>query len=112
MTLPLATTSISVVRSNQDGTKDVRTTLTWSVLKAGIRAHISTPSGTETVDGGSRADVVYRLDADPCDLTHADRVLDEDTSITYEVVWAAKRRGLGLDHTVADLRVVTDRVST
>lgn len=111
MSIPLATTTISVLRSTQDGTNDLRDLPTYATLATGIRAHIGGPGGAEVVSGGSREDVTFRLDADPCDLRHFDRVLDEATAETYEVVWVKQRRGLGLDHTVADLRQTTDRVS-
>ena len=109
--IPLATTTVTVSRSSQDGTKDLRSTITWSTYAAGVRAHIGEPAGVETVAGGSREDVAFRLDCDPCAIRHDDRVTDDSTGEVYTVEWVKQREGLGLDHTVAQLRQVTDRVS-
>lgn len=111
MTLPLATTTITISRSDQDGTKDALDTLTYSDVVTGIRAVVSAPRGAETNTGGSEEDVTFRLDCDPTDLRHGDRVTDETTSETFEVVWTRRRIGLGLDHTVADVRKITDRAA-
>lgn len=112
MSIPLSTTTITVSRSDQDGTKDRRSTLTWSTLYAGVRAVIGSPSGVETVAAGSAETVGWRLDADPMPLMrHADRVTDDVTGDVYEVVWVRQRYGLGLAHTVAELRQTSDRVS-
>lgn len=110
--LPLATTTISVLRSDQDGTKDDLDGVTYATLASGIRAVIGEPSGTETNAGGSSEDVLWRLDCEVTDLRHGDRILDETTGETFAVVWSRRRIGLGLNHTVAGLRTITDRVST
>ena len=110
--IPIHTTTIRVERSDQDGTKDVRTPLAWTTLTAGVRAVIGTPGGAETVAAGSAEDVTFRLDCDPVGtMRHDDRIVDETTDDIYSVVWVKQRYGLGLDHTVAELRQVTDRVS-
>lgn len=111
MTLPFNTTTISVQRSNQDGTKDAYDGVTYSAVLSGVRAVIGSPSGAETNAGGSSEDVSARLDCDPIDLRHDDRVTDEQTGETWLVTWTRRRIGLGLDHCVAELRVITDRVS-
>ena len=103
MTLPFAST---VVRVERPATGDSYEPATYSVVTEGVRAHISTPSGFERSQSGSRSDVTFRLDADPCDLTAVDRVTDEQTGEVYEVVWAKQRHGLGLEHTEAELRQV------
>lgn len=111
MALPVATTTIAVERSTQDGTLDAIDGVTFSQLASGIRAVIGSPSGAETVTGSSSSTVTARLNCDPTDLKHGDRVYDEQTAITYEVSWTARRLGLGVDHVVADLLVVTDRAA-
>lgn len=113
MTIPISTTTIRVEQSSQDGTKDLYDTLTFTTLASGVRAVIGAPGGSETVDAGSREEVVFRLDCDPvASMRHDDRVVDEASGITYEVIWVEQRGGLGLDHTVAELRLITDRVSS
>jgi hypothetical protein len=111
MSIPVATTTISVLRSDQDGTKDAidLASSTWSPVFSGIRAVIGSPAGGETNAGGSSEQVAARLNCDPITLRHTDRVLDDPTGVLYEVTWTARRFGLGLDHTVADLILVTDR---
>jgi hypothetical protein len=111
MALPIHTTLISVLRSDQDGTKDSTDTLTWSTIASGVRAHIGSPGGSETVTAGSSSTVTTRLSCDPTDLQHGDRVYDESLGLTYEVSWTAQRRGYGLEHTAADLVIVTDRAA-
>lgn len=109
--IPLSTNTISVLRSDQDGTKDDYDGVTYSTLATGVRAVISSPSGSETNAGGSSEQVSFRLNCDPTDLRHDDRIVDEATGDIYMVTWTRRRVGLGLDHTVADLLRVTDRVS-
>lgn len=108
MTLPLATTRITVLRSDQDGSKDEYDTLTFAPIASGVRAVVSSPRGAEQNQNGSSEDVSFRLDCDPTDLRHDDRITDETTGETFEVTWTRRRVGLGLDHTVADLRIITD----
>jgi hypothetical protein len=111
MALPLATTTITIERSDQDGTKDAYDGVSFASIATGIRAVIGSPSGTETAQAGSSEQVGARLNADPCDLRHDDRVTDETTGEVWLVTWTRRRYGLGLDHQVADLLAVTDRVS-
>lgn len=110
--IPVATTTITWQQSDQDGTKDLRDAPTFSTLVSGVRAVIGSPGGSEDTTSGQREEVTFRLDCDPvAGARHDDRVVDEQTAQTYEVVWVKQRRGLGLDHTVADLRQITDEVS-
>lgn len=113
MSIPVATTTITVERSSQDGTMDAfdLADAVWSVIASGVRAVIGSPSGTETVAGGSSEERTVRLNCDPTDLRHGDRVYDESTAITYEVTTTARRLGFGIDHTTADLLVVVDRTA-
>ena len=101
--LPLATTTITVRRPSvaddpYDGAETVAT------VAAGVAAHISTPSGREQRQGGSQETVDFRLDCEPVDLRHGDRITDAASGETFEVVWAQPRTGLGLDHVEAGLR--------
>lgn len=114
MTVPLATTTIAVLRL-PDGTPEEGDD--WpdpydeqlterETIESGVRAHISAPSGQEQVAGGEQSVVRFSLACDPIDLRHTDWVLDEGTNVVYSVVWAAARRGLGLEHTAAGLQLV------
>lgn len=111
MAIPFSTTTITVERSDQDGTKDAYDGVGYSTVISGVRAVIGSPSGAETNVGGSSEDVSARLNCDPIDLRHDDRVTDEQTGETWLVAWTRRRLGLGLDHTVAGLRAITDRAS-
>ena len=48
MSIPVATTTITVERSSQDGTMDAfdLADAVWSVIASGVRAVIGSPSGT------------------------------------------------------------------
>lgn len=111
MSLPLATTRITVRRSDQDGTKDAFDGVTFTDYRTGIRAVIGSISGSETATSGESSTVTARLDCDPVDLRHSDQVYDEQTGLTWEVTFTAERTGFGLDHTVADLLLVVDRTA-
>lgn len=108
MALPIATTTIAVLRRTVLATDDpYEVTAVPAAVAEGVRAVIGAPSGNELVAGGSQEDVTHRLDCDTTDLRNTDQVRDETTSETFDVVWARSRTGLGLDHTVAGLRQVT-----
>lgn len=108
MAIPLATTTIAVLRVEEDETRDPYDAAPDpDTVASGVRAHISSPGGSENVAGGSQEVVTFRLDCDPTDITNTDQVQDETTDALYEVVWVEQRQGLGLDHTVADLKRVT-----
>ncbi|MFA7297319.1 MAG: hypothetical protein WC211_09090 [Dehalococcoidia bacterium] len=108
MAVPLHTTTVSVLRLPADPSRDPYDAQpTPEVVASGIRAHISSPSGRERVEGGSQEVVEFRLTCDPVDLRHTDQVQDEQTSALYEVTWARTREGLGLDQTQGGLRQVS-----
>ncbi len=107
MTLPVSTTTITVSRGNASG--DAYDGQTFTTVYTGIRAVIGSPSGSEINAGGSSEQQTARLNCDPILLKHTDRVTDDETGIVYEVTFTARRLGLGLDHTVAELVVVKDR---
>lgn len=108
MTIPLATTKISILRVSGGSADPYDAQPAASVVASGIRAHISTSSGTETLAGGSQEVTEFRLAADPCALDHLDVVLDEVTSERYSVVWTRRRPGIipALDHVQAGLKRV------
>ena len=108
MAVPLATTSIAVLRVPTDATRDPYDAQPApETVVSGVRAHISSPSGRERVAGGSQEVVEFRLACDSVDLRHTDRVQDEQSGAIYEVVWARSRQGLGLDHVEAGLKQVS-----
>lgn len=106
MSIPLATTTISVLRADIDGVDPYDPAPAASTIATGVRAVISSPSGSENIVGAEQETVTFRLDCDPTNLTHHDQVVDETSGETFDVVWARQRSGLGLDYTQAGLRQV------
>ncbi len=109
--IPLATTTISVLRVTVDPTRDNYDSpgdSAYAAVASGVRAAISSPSGDSTSSNGTREEVNFRLGCDPIlvGLSYADRVQDESDGQVYRVVWARLRRGVGLDHHEAGLRQV------
>jgi hypothetical protein len=110
MSIPLATTTIKVLRPQPGTDDDPWVTSDDSddkVIASGIRAHIGSPNGDEITSGGSQVIKTFRLDCDITDLSETDRIIDEKTLITYDVTWVQKRYGVGLDHIEAGLLVVS-----
>lgn len=105
MAIPLATTTISVLPGSTSG-DPYENNPSDTPTATGVRAHISTGSGDETVRGGQLEAITFRLACDPVALTHTNRVKDEQTDEVYDVVWARSRTGLGLDQVQAGLRMV------
>jgi len=110
MSLPLATTTISVTRRVDRSDEDP-----WdrdegpqpTVIASGVPADISlnmarsgSPGDTETRE--------FMLACDRTDLTFRDTVTDEKTGEVYEVTWATLNPGLpGFEHIQAGLRQVS-----
>lgn len=111
MSLPTATTTISILRppdtvSPEDASYDL-TSIAPATVATGIAAVIGiSPSGRSELNAGSQEVLNFRLSADPCDLRHTDIVLDESTGEKFQVMWVKARTGLGLDHVAAGLRSV------
>lgn len=108
MSLPLSTTTVTTQRRTAGDQRDQGA---YGTLASGLAAHITVNGGSEVVQSGSTSRVDAHLDVETTDLAHDDRVVDDTTGITWEVAWATKRVGLGLDRTEAGLYRVVDRVS-
>ena len=87
-----------------DGFPD--TAPSWPVVASGVRAVISSPGGTVLRDGSVEVVMGFRLTCDLTDLEPADRILDEQASVYYEMNWMTKRTGMGMDHMEAEIRTV------
>lgn len=109
MAIPLATTTITVKRASTTGDAFDRSDPT--TIRTGLRAVIGGQTGQEAVRDGSSEQVTVRLVCDPYDLHHDDVIVDETTQEQWEVVWCARRQGLGVDHTAADLLKITGRAA-
>jgi hypothetical protein len=107
MTIPLATTTIRVLRIAADAHRDPTDAApVATVIASNIRAQISSPFGRERNMGGTQEVVEFSLSCDPVDLDNLDQVEDQTTGERYEVVWARQRVGFNLDHTRAGLKQV------
>ena len=110
MSIPLATTTISVLRVPGAATTDP-----WDApgaaqtVASGVRAVIGRPRGNEGGDLGTQEVVDLVLTCDPTDIEHTDRIQDEQSLEIYEAVWVQQRQGPNaiLEHTSAGLRRVT-----
>lgn len=111
--IPLHTTFIRILRAEPDSGADPTDPQPEPTIVAeNIRASISSPSGREQVaSGASQAVVEFGLSCDPCDLLGTDQVQDQTTEAIYEVVWARRRTGFGLDHIHGSLKQVSGVVS-
>lgn len=108
MTLPLATTTVTVAvdtRTEPDGAPD------YSAATGPHQAHISAPSGSEQTggEGSERIDAQLYIDAG-ITLEHNAQITDLGTGLEYRIVWSQARQGLGLDHQVAGLVLVRGAV--
>lgn len=120
MTIALATTKITVKRSDQI---DVSQTDPWErsteeeplepplILATGIRATLNVAPFFRSASSGEPGDtekVDALLTCDPTDLTFHDLVLDETTGQEWDVVWVFHQSGIaGTGHIQAKLRAVT-----
>lgn len=105
MSLPLATTTLTVKRP---GPAEPYGGPSWVTVAAGVAGHISGPGGIETVAGGSHTDEALAFSCDLTDIAHTDRIVDDTTGLTYDVVWVEARHGLGLDRLSGSLRQVSE----
>lgn len=107
MTLPLATTTVTIVRPAAGGDR-YEAAASSTTIATGVAAHISGPDGGDLSVGGEQEQVDALLLCEPgLSLTHYDVVTDERTGDVWEITWTRQRVGLGLDHIVSGLRRVT-----
>lgn len=104
MTIPLATTTITVRRPASD--VDPYESESLTTITTGVRARIGMPSGSDRRAGGDQEIVDAVLWCDTTDLQHQDVITDDQTGDHYEVRWIRTLNGLGLDHVKAGLIAV------
>lgn len=106
MTIPIHSTTITILRSPLSATRDQ-----WdenpapdaAPVATGVRAVIWQPQGGEQQSGSTQERRQPRLSADPCDLDHRDVVLDEKTGDVWQVLWTQRVGAFGLEETIAGL---------
>ena len=80
-------------------------------IARGVRAVVSMPSASATLVGGDR--IVYNatLTCDVTDLQANDTIEDVSTGLTWRCLTVVFQGGLGIDHMVANLRLVSGAAS-
>ena len=103
--LPISSTTVTVTRT--DGTGDPYETATAATVVAGLRSHVSVPTGQDLRVGGAQeiVDAVLLTQPSP-QLRRADAVTCNQTGDRYRITWVRTRPGLGLTHQQAGLVAV------
>jgi hypothetical protein len=91
MSIPLATTKITVLRSPASsdfdepysGDSDAQRTASAEH----VRAVIDRPTGSAEIAGGQQNVIDYGLKCDLVDLSYLDHIRDETTGRTFRIVW-------------------------
>lgn len=110
MAIPVATTTISVLRAPRSlpvDDFDAPSVGEFDTVATGVRATLGATTGVKVSGNGTRQELTVRFGCDPTTLGFTDKVLDESTGVTYDVVWAHARTGLGIDHVEGELVLVT-----
>lgn len=105
--IPLATTTISVLRDSDDYAEPYSGTDSSTVVATGIRAVIGRPAGTEQIGGGEQSVLNVQMACDPADIRYTDTIRDESDQVLYRVVWTHTYPG---EVTESLLRNVTGNV--
>lgn len=110
MTIPIATTTITVTRVEAgdtvdpyDGPSDQPAPTT---VATSVRAAIGPPTATTGLTGGRRVEYEARLVADPCNIAPGDSVVDAGGN-EWTLVWARRVTAFGTDHMLGSLRTTT-----
>lgn len=105
MSLPLANTTITVLRSavSDDTDRDSdgegydpapgRPVATWTPVSTGIRAIIS-PASARTAGPGDTQKTDLVLVCDPTDIKNTDRIVDESNGVEYKVTYSFTSPGV------------------
>lgn len=107
--IPFATTTITISRVvPTSGTEDGydANPAAPTQIATGVRAVISTPTASARLSGGDRVVYTASMRSDPVSLQSADTVTAADGTV-WVCLWAREQTGVGLDFTLAELRMVT-----
>lgn len=114
MAVPFSNTLVTITRNVFAGspTPDpLDSTPVVTVIASGVRATVNPPvTATEKLVHGDRVVYKSKLTCDPTAVLVADIVADAITGITWAVTWVTQVKGLGMDHTLAGLRMVSGGV--
>lgn len=106
MALPLATTTVTVTRSANDGTVDLVDEQSAPTPVGIFRACIVSPTSRTSLSKGQRVVTSAGFRTDPAPIQLGDILTDTTTGIAYEVLWALTRYELGMGYTYGDLLIV------
>lgn len=95
MALPLATTTVTVLRppTSDDYAEPYGGTRTADLVEveSGVRAALDVPvardAGREYRAGGEQTLTEFRFAVDPCDVRNTDYMRDDRTGVLYRVTW-------------------------
>jgi hypothetical protein len=108
--IPVATTRVTIQRRQTKNDVDVdgyeADPPPLNTVAEKIRAVIPGPSASVTLSGGDRVVYSSKLLTDVCDLQAADTLTESDGT-QWVVLWARHQKGLGLEHMVGEVRLVT-----
>lgn len=107
--LPFNNSTYTLLRSDGAATGDgyPDAAPNWIEVDSGVRGVISRPSFAEVRAGSVQTVDALSLALDPCDLEQNDRVQDETSLVTYELVGSPfVRTGFGIDHITVSVRLV------
>lgn len=76
-----------------------------TVVASGIRAVIGEPSANVVLTGGDRVVYSATFKSDPADIQPGDLIIDS-TGTSWIALFSTTVRGLGLDHSAGELRLV------
>lgn len=105
--IPLATTTVTIARSVNDGTLDLDDTpAPPSTIATSVRACVVSPTSRTSLSRGQRVVTSAGFRCDPTDIQLGDLLTDNTTGTNYEVLWSLTRYELGLGYTYGDLLIV------
>lgn len=105
MPVLIPTTTVTVTR--QAGTGDGWVVAATTTPYSALPAHVSAPSGRDSIVGGDAETVTAVAYLQPgVTIRHDDLVTDDRSGIVHEVVWVRERVGLGLGHVHVGMRAV------
>lgn len=97
MALPLATTTVTILRAPvaDDFAEPYSgiTTVGFDEVASGVPAVIYAPVGRQAVAGGEQTVTDLQFVCDLADVRSADRLKDEATNTTYKITWCVVYAG-------------------
>jgi hypothetical protein len=117
VSIPLATTTITVLRPREEDQYEEpysgTTTTAFGEVASGVRAVIDIPvardAGKQRAAGGEQTETEFRFSCDPCDVSRLDYIRDDTSGVTMRVTWVhhfGVIGGFGASHVEGGLELV------